>query len=250
MAVESYMPYFQPQVDMRSGELIGAEALARGIDDKGRVLLPEVFERKLMKEGGRDDLETQILHRVFCQLRDWKKRGFFLPMVSVSISPETLSGAGTFAAVYFLVNTHNDVPADRIGLKVKRARRNPNLRQNVDGNLRLLYQRGLRLELLHNIPEEPDFFFNGLSIHTLKLDKSLTEKAEEGKEGEESIREICQWCREYRIRCIAEGVDTETQAEALMDAGCFYGQGRYFSRPLSVKKFEKRYMKGAEYSGR
>lgn len=251
MAVESYVPYFQPQVDMRSGKLVGAEALARGIDGRGRLVLPETFEKKLKKEGMTDDLETQILHRVFCQLRDWMKRGFPLPMVSLRISPETLSGEGSFAALYFLVNTHKDVPADRIGLKVeKKAGANLNLRQNAEGNLRLLSQKGLRLELFHDALEEPDLFFNGLTVHTLKLDKNLVKRAEDGGEGEAALRQICLWCRECGIRCIAEGVETDGQAEALVKAGCFYGQGSCFSGPLSVKKFEKRYLKGTGYSGR
>lgn len=243
MPVVTYVPYFQPQVDLRSGELTGVEALAGGVVGQGRKLLPETMWKKAEREGIQDELETQLLHQVFCQLRDWKKRGYSLPVVSVGVSVGTLSAAGPFAAVYYLVNAHKDIPADRISLKIREAGAGQASRQSLDGNLRLLCRKGLRLEMLHSRPEDPEPLFRGIPLHTLKLGAGLAEQAEAGEDGDKVIRDLCQWCRECGIRLVAEGVETAGQAEALIRAGCFYGQGSWTSRPLTVKKFEDRYLK-------
>ena len=52
---------------------------------------------------------------------------------------------------------------------------------------------------------------------------------------------ITQICRNFGMKCIAEGVETQRQAEALLRAGCVYGQGYYYAKPMPARMFEKKY---------
>ncbi len=57
------------------------------------------------------------------------------------------------------------------------------------------------------------------------------------------VENLTQICQNIDMKCIAEGVETKRQAEALIKAGCVYGQGFYFATPMSAHEFEKRYLK-------
>lgn len=55
------------------------------------------------------------------------------------------------------------------------------------------------------------------------------------------VRDIAQICESRGMTCIAEGVETQAQADALIEDGCFFAQGYYYGGPMPVEEFEKKY---------
>ena len=71
---ERYVPYFQPKVDMRDGSLIGAEALVRGMDQDGKLIMPGRFIESLEQNGKIRELDFFMLESVLKQLAEWRWR--------------------------------------------------------------------------------------------------------------------------------------------------------------------------------
>ena len=57
------------------------------------------------------------------------------------------------------------------------------------------------------------------------------------------VRDLVQICRSYGMTCVAEGVETREQADALLEMGCVYAQGFYYDRPLPAEGFERKYLR-------
>ena len=79
-------PYYQPKIDMRNGTLVGAEALARGIDGDGNILSPDQFVERMEQDGSIRDLDLFMLESVLKQLSQWKEQGRLLTTISLNIS--------------------------------------------------------------------------------------------------------------------------------------------------------------------
>lgn len=242
MAVESYMPYYQPQVDMRSGELVGMEAVARGMDAAGRVVLPEMFETELEKEGGMGDLDLRIFEQVVRRLRDWKEHSPWPYLVTCRLSPGCLASISNVDSLCFILSMNRDVPAELIGMKVELPQGVPCPRPAAVRNIQSLYWSGLRIVTRYRGTEEPSSLFCDLPVYQVVLDKCLVDGIENGEEEKKTVEKACIYYREQGIPCVAEGVETADQAMALVRAGCIYGQGGYYSDPLPAREFEDRYL--------
>ena len=87
---------------------------------------------------------------------------------------------------------------------------------------------------------------SNIKFDTVKLDRSLVNDLPENEISIMLVQNIIQICRNFGMECVAEGVETSQQAEALLKAGCVYGQGFYYARPLSAQEFENRYLTGVQ----
>ena len=88
--------------------------------------------------------------------------------------------------------------------------------------------------------------FSNIKFHTVKLDRSLINDLPGNEISRMLVKSIVEICRNSGITCIAEGVETQQQKQALLKAGCIYGQGYYYSRPVPVDQFEAQYLKKSE----
>ena len=85
--------------------------------------------------------------------------------------------------------------------------------------------------------------FSNIKFNTIKLDRSLINDLAENEISRILVENIASICNNFGMVCVAEGVETEKQKEVLLNAGCIYGQGYYYSRPMPVWKFEEKYLK-------
>lgn len=239
---KNFVPYFQPKIDMRDGSLIGAEALVRKIGDDGTVISPNRFIEEMEKEGTICELDLFMLDAVFQQLREWKHKKYPLPRISVNISRVTLFHSSSFAAVLEIQSRYPEIPADKIELEITETAgdmEKATLAKVVD-NFR---KCGIQFEL-------DDFgsgyanisMLSGIHFQAVKLDRSLVNDLPDSEISRMIVENVAQICKAFGIRCIAEGVETQQQVEALIEAGCVYGQGFYYAKPLPVREFEKRYL--------
>ena len=86
--------------------------------------------------------------------------------------------------------------------------------------------------------------FTNVRFDTVKLDRSLIAELSSNSINRMLVRDIVHICRTCGMTCVAEGVETEAQAKALMETGCMYAQGYYYGRPMPAEKFEKQYLRG------
>ena len=246
---QRFVPYFQPKVDMRDGSLAGAEALARGIDSKGNIITPAQFIESLENDGSIRDLDLFMLDSVLRQLSEWQMKGLPLIKVSINISRVTLFNPTILASVLAIQSRYPNIPPDQIELEITETggdMEKATLACIVD-NFR---ECGLKFEL-------DDFgtgyanmtVFSNIKFETIKLDRTLVGDLPGNEISSVLVENITKICENFGMQCIAEGVETRQQEEALLSAGCIYGQGFYYAKPLPSDEFEQRYLSGAYAAG-
>ena len=80
-----------------------------------------------------------------------------------------------------------------------------------------------------------------LDFRSVKLDRSMTRNIATNRVSQMMVRDIAKICDSRGMLLIAEGVETQAQASALLANGCFYAQGYFYGRPMPVDEFEKKY---------
>ncbi|MBU8857923.1 MULTISPECIES: bifunctional diguanylate cyclase/phosphodiesterase [unclassified Micromonospora] len=221
---------FQPIVDLGSGEVIGAEALARWHHPTHGLIDPLRFLEAVERSGLLPAFAEAILDQALIAAGAWRDAGFDLP-VSVNVSPRSLLDARFPGAVLARLRAH-DLPPDRLVLELTETLTLSQL-DVVDRVLSRLRDSGVRLAL--------DDFGTGYSslsllsripVHELKIDRSFVGAMETAPEAAAVIRSTLDLGRSLDLTVVAEGVESEPQRRALWELGCAAGQGHLFARPL------------------
>lgn len=240
---DNLIAYFQPKIDMRDGSLAGAEALVRGVDKSGQIIPPGQFIETLEKNGTIRELDLIMLEKVMEQLSQWKRNGFPALNVSINISRFTLFNPTTLASILAIQSRFPDVSPEQIEFEITETAgdiEKATLASVIDS----FQNYGLRFDL-------DDFgshyanmsVFSSIRFHAIKLDRSLINGLPGNEISRMLVENIVQICKNFDMRCVAEGVETRQQEAALLEAGCIYAQGFYYARPLPPRKFEEQYLK-------
>ena len=237
--------YYQPKVDMRTGALVGAEALVRAVADDGSVATPARFIEFLEQDGSIRELDLFVLEQSMAQAERWRAAGLGVVPVSVNLSRVTLAHPSTLASILAVQSRFPDLPASALELEITER-----------GN-------GIRNDELRNIVEQfracglhtslDDFgsqyanlsLFTNVRFETVKLDRSLIAQLGSNSMNRALVRDLVQICNTYGMTCVAEGVETREQVSALLEIGCRYAQGFYYGRPVPAEEFEQSFLGGA-----
>jgi diguanylate cyclase (GGDEF)-like protein/PAS domain S-box-containing protein len=231
--------FFQPIIDLRSGELHGLEALARWPADDEPVPPSEFIE--VAEESGLIGALGVLVLRSACEtLSDWRRRGIIAPevTVSVNVSIRQITDGGLVEHVRAALHDH-DLPPANLVLEITESTliENPEL---VSAVLDELLKLGVAIQL--------DDFGTGYSsltvLHdfpgdTLKIDRSFVATMIERPESQAIIRSIIGLAHNLGLRVIAEGIERPDQRDAVAALRCEYGQGYHFARPLPREEFEE-----------
>ncbi|SCG60266.1 putative bifunctional diguanylate cyclase/phosphodiesterase [Micromonospora coxensis] len=230
VADQEFTVNFQPIVDLGTGEVTGAEALARWHHPTHGMIDPLRFLEAVERSGLLPAFAEAILDQALLAAVSWRTAGFDLP-VSVNVSPRSLLDARFPGAVLARLRAH-DLPPDRLVLELTETLTLSQL-DVVDRVLSRLRDAGVRLAL--------DDFGTGYSslsllsripVHELKIDRSFVTAMEGSTEAAAVIRSTLDLGRSLDLTVVAEGVESEPQRRALWELGCAAGQGHLFARPL------------------
>jgi diguanylate cyclase (GGDEF)-like protein len=225
---------FQPIVDLGSGEVLSAEALARWHHPEHGDLAPMQFLESVERSGQLPAFADAVLEQSLTALGTWREAGFDLP-VAVNVSPRSLLDPDFPGTVLARLGSHA-VPADRLVLELTETLTISQL-EVVERALRELSEAGVRLAL--------DDFGTGVSslsalsripVHQLKIDREFVAAVETSSEAAAVIRSTVDLARNLRLAVVAEGVESEPQRHALWELGCVAGQGHLFARPMRAPR--------------
>ena len=240
-----FVLYYQPQIDMRTGALAGAEALVRAVADDGSVAMPARFIEFLEEDGSIRDLDLYVLEQALAQAERWRAAGYGTPPLAVNISRITLAHPSTLASLLAIQSRFPGIPAEALELEVtERGDRikTDEFREIVDR----FRACGLHISLDDFGSQYANLsLFTNVKFETVKLDRSLIAELGANPINRALVRDLVQICRAYGMTCVAEGVETEEQVAALRDMGCIYAQGFYYGRPVPAEEFEKTYLRNA-----
>jgi diguanylate cyclase (GGDEF)-like protein len=234
---------FQPIVDLGSGEVISAEALARWHHPEHGKLTPMEFLETVERSGQLPAFADAVLEQSLAAVGTWREAGFDLP-VAVNVSPRSLLDPEFPASVLSRLESHG-VPADRLVLELAETLTISQL-EVVARALGELRDAGVRLAL--------DDFGTGVSslsvlsrlpVHQLKIDREFVIAVETSSEAAAVIRSTVDLARNLHLTVIAEGVESEPQRHALWDLGCVAGQGHLFARPMEAGRMLAALLRGS-----
>lgn len=230
--------YFQPRVNLASGEICGAEALVRWQHPERGLVPPSEFIPLAEDTGLILPLGEWVIRNVCRQQRVWLDGGLSVPPVAVNLS------ALQFRQKNLVQLIRHELAANQLGAKYLEIEiTESTLMDSVDeaaATLQELRATGIKISL--------DDFGTGhsslsrlrrLPIDHLKIDQSFVCNLTTEPEDAAICLAIIGLAHNLRMTVIAEGVETEGQANYLRQHHCDEMQGYYFSRPLPVGDFEQ-----------
>lgn len=233
--------YLQPQVDIESNKIVSAEALARGFDEYGKIVSPEIFIPVFETSGDILQLDFLILEQVCHSIRKRLDNGQPVVRTAVNLSRLHFGNRNTVEHLHQIV-TKYAVPPELITFEVTETVVEYGYVQ-IEAAINALHSYGYRVSI--------DDFGSGfagidtchkLSFDELKLDRSLLGATKDAdKRGQEIIRGMVGIMKALETDVICEGVESPAQCEQLLGLGCKYAQGFYFSKPLPESEFYERY---------
>lgn len=232
--------YYQPKVNVLTGELFGAEALCRWIRD-GKLVPPGDFIPALEQGVEVCVLDYYMLERVCEDIARWLKEGREVVRVSVNFSRKHLVEPDMLEHILAVVDKY-EVPHEYIEIELTET--------TTDVGFKDLKRvvLGLRSEGIYTAVDDFGMGYSSLNLireipwHVIKVDRSILpeNEAEEGSITGLMYRHVVNMIRDLGMECVTEGVETKRQVELLRNNKCFVAQGFYFDRPLPVQEFEER----------
>ena len=228
---EEFVLYYQPQLDIRSGHIIGVEALIRWQHPAWGLLAPERFIPVAEETGLIEPLGEWTLLTACRQARAWQLAGFPPLKIAVNISVRQLLRPAEFCRKVLGVIERAGIDPGLVELEMTES-----LLLNAEENISALKELGQ-----HQIRIAVDDFGTGhsslsylkqLPIDTLKIDRSFTRNLPGDREDVVIVRAIVAMAHSLGLRVTAEGVETQKQLAMLRKLRCDEYQGFLFSQPV------------------
>lgn len=231
---------YQPIVELRTGQVVAAEALARWTDDDGVPMNPAAFVRIAEQRGFIGELTKMVLRRTLEDFRHvlLSDREF---RVNLNITATDLEDAGVIAAVEEMLRASR-VPANRVAFEVTEG--STARKQSVIETIHELRRRGHLIEV--------DDFGTGYSslsylkdfpVDAIKIDQSFTQTIDTSTATGEILPQILSIALALNLLVIVEGIETRRQAEYFSSyEGRIFGQGWLFGRPVPADEFRRKWL--------
>jgi diguanylate cyclase (GGDEF)-like protein len=225
---------YQPQVEIGSGRILGLEALVRWNHPKRGLLMPSIFIPIAEKSAIIQQLGKWVLDAACAQLAQWKKRGIAPETVAVNVSGLQLRRIDDFERDVAGSLAKWNIEPGAVELELTETVLMEASQKHSDA-LQRLRQMGLRIAI--------DDFGTGFSslnyltiypVNRLKIAQELVFRVTDDSRNATVVRAAIRLAHELGIEAIAEGVETEAQANFLLSAGCTHAQGYLYSRPIDA----------------
>lgn len=231
----------QPKFDIKTEQIIGAEALVRR-HKEGKIIMPDFFIPKYEKAGLITKLDIFVFENICKILKEWKEKGYKLLPIAINESSRDL---------------YNKNHINKLGKIVEKYEISPNLIEleltetAVIKDIKRAKQAEKDVHSLGFVVSMDDFgvgyssfyMLKNINIDILKIDKSFSDEVMEDKRGRIILESIIDMSKKLQIKTVAEGIETKEQIEYLRKIGCDMVQGYYYDKPISIDKFEEKYIK-------
>jgi len=226
--------YYQPQVNIGSGEFIGCEALVRWQHPSKGLVFPDEFIPELEANKEMSLLTNWVIKEAVKQEQHWQKQSIKLP-ISVNISADDITSLSLPEQLSTML-TENRFSPKMLTLEVTESALMGELVTSLDILTRLRL-KGIALSIddfgtgysslsqLHKIP-----------FSELKIDRSFVLSMLEDREAKAIVKTCIMLGHELDMKIVAEGVETAEHFECLKKMGCDIAQGYYFSRPIAAEQ--------------
>jgi diguanylate cyclase (GGDEF)-like protein/PAS domain S-box-containing protein len=230
--------YYQPQIDVGSNKIVGAEALVRWKHPELGLISPCEFIPLAEETGLILPMSEWILKTACSQMKLWLKKGYVLPKIGVNISPKQFQ-LNNFIEIISGILKDTGLKGEYLDFEITEsiAMQNEN---DVISKILELRRMGSTVSI--------DDFGTGYSslsylmkfpITTLKIAQQFVSEIQSDSDERAIVSAIIAMAKNLNLNIIAEGVETEAHVKFLSNQKCHIMQGYFFNRPMPAEEFEK-----------
>ena len=238
----TFIPYLQPLYSIQYDRVYGAEVLVRKIDPHGNIPPPVEFIKVMEKEHMISMVDLEMLRQSCELLQKWKAWPDLVLNVNVSrntlVEPDYLTQVDKIFA-------DTGVDPRRLIFEITESSQGIQL-ESLSRLLDELRARGITLAIDDLGTEAACLEMLYLpQIGVAKIDRSLICKAEHSPREQTVIRHLIDLCHDLGMRCVAEGIETDSQIELLKQLGCDRLQGYKIGKPMPAADFFHQFVENA-----
>jgi diguanylate cyclase (GGDEF)-like protein/PAS domain S-box-containing protein len=234
---EQFKLHYQPQIGIKNGLIIGAEALLRWQDPELGAVSPAEFIPVAESSGLIIQIGEWVIRCAVRQAKAWLDEGFAPLIIAVNLSAVQFRHPDLPELITRILDEEG-LPPEYLELELTEgvAMNNP---QGAIAVMNDLHGRGIRMSI--------DDFGTGYSslsylkkfkVYKLKIDQSFVRDISTDPEDRAIVSAIINMAKSLGLQTIAEGVETAGQRAFLLEQGCDEMQGYLFSRPVPIEQFE------------
>lgn len=228
--------YLQPQINLKTMKIAGAEALLRWIRQDGTMIYPgdciPVFERS----GFIEKVDLYVLELVCSEIRNSLNKGRQIYPIAINQSRYLLTNPEYISNIKRIIDKYK-VPSEYIEIEITESMYIENKNQ-LFSVINDMHNLGIRVSI--------DDFGSGYSSLNLiseieadvvKIDRGFLSASGKSASKLKVIKNVVELAHELNMRVVCEGIETEKQEDFLKTIGCDVGQGYLYAKPMSVKDF-------------
>lgn len=229
--------HYQPQINIKTNQIHGAEALLRWNHPTNGMMPPESIVHMCEQSGLITELTLWVMERAIKDCKDWNKNNLFFN-VSVNLSTWNLQNPELAADVKKILDQYELAPA-RLTLEITESAvmKDPVRARSV---LTQLSEMGIQLDIDdYGTGFSSLAYLKMLPVNGLKIDKSFVIDMEKDHNDKIIVQSTIDLAHNLNLIVIAEGVETADVLESLKQHNCDYAQGYFIARPMPEKEFKK-----------
>ncbi|MBC7087664.1 MAG: EAL domain-containing protein [Tissierellales bacterium] len=228
---------YQPQIDLKTMKIFGAEALIRWKRPRYGIESPLYFIPHAEKTGDIIKIDCWVIEEALKEINQLSSIGLNDIKISINISGNLISNLEELKSIisclsskYEFKNTCFEITETSLIENLESSYEAIETIKNVDGKV-ALDDFGVGYSSLS--------YLQVLSIDLLKIDKSFVELIDKNIEDRKIMEMIVRLSHELGMEVLAEGIETKEQLEQIKEIGCDYAQGYYFYKPMPKEEFEE-----------
>jgi diguanylate cyclase (GGDEF)-like protein/PAS domain S-box-containing protein len=229
--------YFQPEIRLVDGAVVGAEALLRWQHPERGILMPGAFIETLATNAIALDVGRWIILAACEKAAAWRAMGLSPGRIGINVFPPQFQGDVLLKAIDEALHRTN-LPPESIEIEITE---NSTLNhEDAAEALQKLHEKRISIAF-------DDFgtgyaslsYLTRFPLSRIKIDRSFVRKIIDDADAAAIVRSLIVMAHNLGLQVIAEGVETQAQAEFLLGEGCEEAQGFLYGEPLSAIEFEK-----------
>lgn len=232
---QQFKLYYQPKVDLNTGQILSAEALARWHHPQDGVVPPLMFISLIEQSGKVREFGRYVIRTAIRQIDQWQTKGIAVP-VAVNLSPYNLLDPDIVSFTESLLQNFNIAP-EMLEIELTETATSLHL-QTISKSLNGFKEIGVKLSI-------DDFgtgmsslaYISSLNVDTIKIDRAFVRDMDKNDSHLSIVQTALNLAKAFDCTVVAEGVENAAQAKLLDSLGCHYGQGYYYSPPIPEDKF-------------
>ena len=236
-----FIVHYQPQIDAKTGKMVGIEALVRWKHPNMGMIFPTKFIHLAEESGLIVEIDQWVMKTAMRQISLWYNKGLNPGTLALNL---TLTHLRRDTYIANLQNMLDEVyfRSEWLELEITESEVMKKFEEVVE-KLQLISNMGIGIAI-------DDFgtghsslsYLKRLPVHKLKIDKSFIDEIPDNEEDTAIIKAIIALANNLELSVLAEGVETKAQKDFLLQNGCRHIQGYYYAKALTAEQIEERYL--------